>query len=242
MTRLGVLSDIHGNLPALDAVLAKLEEDRVDWIVCCGDLVGYGPWPEQVIDRLQELGAQCVRGNHDAATASPLAGEYLNPTAAAAIEWTKARLSADAVSALAALPLSRNEGGVKMVHGSLRGPLWEYMHDPFVAGECFRLLDEPLGLFGHTHIPGGFATTGEAVVVVVPAPVLELDPRRRYLLNPGSVGQPRDGDPRASFAILDLDRQQIAFRRVSYDIEATAREIVRVGLPPRLASRLSRGR
>jgi len=242
MTRLGVLSDIHGNLTALEAVLTALERQHVDGIVCLGDLVGYGPWPQQVIGRMQQLQARSVRGNHDAATASPVVGDYLNPTAAAAIEWTKGRLTSEEVSILSTLPVTRVEHGVTLVHGSLRGPLWEYLHDPFVAQESFDLLESRLALYGHTHLPGGFATDGESVEALQPAARVSLDPERRYLLNPGSVGQPRDGDPRAAFAVLDLDRRQIAFHRVAYDIEATAREILGVGLPPRLAARLFEGR
>jgi predicted phosphodiesterase len=242
MTRLGIVSDIHGNLPALEAVLAALETQRVDRIVCCGDLVGYGPWPSEVIARLRSLDAHSVRGNHDAASASLLSTDYLNPAAAAAIAWTKTVLDPDDIAALAALPLTRDEEGMTVVHGSLRGPLWEYMHDAFVAGESFARLEGRVGLFGHTHIPGGFATDGRTMRALRPAPEVALEGTARYLLNPGSVGQPRDGDPRAAFAVFDLEADRIAFHRVAYDTEKTAREILRVGLPAPLAARLSQGR
>jgi len=241
MTRVGVVSDIHGNLPALEAVIAALRKEKVDRIVSCGDLVGYGPWPREVISRVRELGVTGVQGNHDAAVCGVLPADHFTAAARRAIDWIRDLLGRDELEYLAGLPQTRTVEGMSVVHGSLRGPLWEYILDPWTAGESLRLLETQIGLFGHSHIQGGFADGG----------VEPIDPRRgemdllpgvRYLINPGSVGQPRDGDPRAAYAIVDLEKKNVIYRRVPYDISATQREIRRVGLPRDLADRLSLGR
>ncbi len=243
MTRVGLVSDIHGNLPALDAVIAALRREKVDRIVSCGDLVGYGPWPREVISRIQGLGVTGVQGNHDAAACGALPADHFTAAARRAIDWIRTRLDRDELGYLAGLPQTRTVEGMSVVHGSLRGPLWEYILDPWTAGESFRLLETQIGLFGHSHIQGGFIDGGGGVEPIDPRRgEVDLLPGVRYLINPGSVGQPRDGDPRAAYAIIDLDEEMIIYRRVPYDISATQREIRRVGLPRELADRLSLGR
>lgn len=243
MSHIGVLSDIHGNLPALEAVLTAFEEEEVERIVCCGDLVGYGPWPGAVIACLHEIEALSIQGNHDAAACGRLPLDYFNRAARFAIEWTRSTLSSEEVAYLEGLPPSHTEDGLVMVHGSLRGPLWEYILDRFAAGESFALLDRPLGLFGHSHIQGGFALLEEGIVTIDPTEgEVDLRPGARYLINPGSVGQPRDGDPRAAYALMDLNRGKFLFKRVPYDIEVMMREVLRAGLPRELAERLRMGR
>ncbi len=243
MTRIGVISDIHGNLPALDTVLTALRADKVDSIVSCGDLVGYGPWPGEVIARVRALTVPSVQGNHDAAVCGALPTNHFTAAAREAIDWIRARLTPEDVGFLARLPHTMTVAGMTVVHGSLRGPLWEYILDPWTAGESFRLLETDVGLFGHSHIQGGFVASGDKVELIDPRRgEIELLPGLRYLINPGSVGQPRDGDPRAAYAIVDLDQKKVIYRRVSYDITAIQREIRRVGLPRELADRLSVGR
>lgn len=243
MTRIGVISDIHGNLPALDAVLAALQADGVNQIVSCGDIVGYGPWPGEVIARVRAGSIPSVQGNHDAAVCGVLPTDHFTAAARVAIEWINARLMQDDVAFLARLPQTVTIAGMTSVHGSLRGPLWEYILDPWTAGESFRLLTTAIGLFGHSHIQGGFAAAGAQVKPIDPRMgELKLISGVRYLINPGSVGQPRDGDPRAAYAIVDLDKNKVIYRRVAYDIAATQQEINRVGLPRELADRLSVGR
>jgi predicted phosphodiesterase len=243
MTRIGVLSDIHGNLPALEVVLAALAVEGVDRIVCCGDLVGYGPCPGGVIDRLREVGALCVQGNHDATTAEAFPLDWFNTAAGAVIEWTRSVLSQGQIAYLKGLPQTHTEERFVLVHGSLRGPLWEYMRNAFVAGESFPLFDRPLGLFGHSHIQGGFIQEGERVSSLDPTDgTIDLLPGARYLINPGSVGQPRDGDPRAAYAIVDLQEGRVRFKRVRYDVDLVTREIRRAGLPREFAERLAIGR
>jgi len=243
MTRIGLISDIHGNLPALERVVAALKQEGVDGVISCGDLVGYGPWPREVIELVRRLGWKSVQGNHDAATCGTLPTGHFNYLARRAIEWGQARLSPDDVSFLAGLPQTVTVEGMTVVHGSLRGPLWEYILDSWTAGESFRRLAGKIALFGHSHIQGGFVEESGKVRPIDPRiEELPLRPENRYLINPGSVGQPRDGDPRAAYAIIDLEERKVIYRRISYDISATQREIERVGLPPELGERLSIGR
>jgi len=243
MSCLAVLSDIHGNLPALEAVLSALEEERVDRVLCCGDLVGYGPWPGRVLARLQEIGALSVKGNHDAATCETLPLNALCQSAQSAITWTRSNLSFEEIDYLERLPQSHTEDGFVVVHGSLRGPVWEYILDPWVAKESFIMLHQPLGLFGHSHIQGGFIQReGRVVPLDQRKKEVKLHPEARYLINPGSVGQPRDGDPRAAYAIVDLNRGKIHLKRVPYDIVAVIRKVQQAGLPSELGERLLIGR
>ena len=243
MPRIGLLSDIHGNLPALDAVLAALAKETIDRIVCCGDIVGYGPWPGEVIARLCVADALCAQGNHDAATAGKLPLDYFTVAARTVIEWTQTILPPEQVAYLRDLPQTRVEDRFAVVHGSLRGPLWEYLRDTFVAGETFSLLDRPFGFFGHSHIQGGFVDLdGRVIPLDNTTGSVDLLPAGRYLINPGSVGQPRDGDPRAAYAIIDFAERKVFFKRVSYDIQAAMQGILHAGLPPQFAERLQRGR
>jgi len=246
MTRIGLISDVHANLPALEAVLDGLAKRGVERIVCCGDLVDYAPWPIEVIARLREMDVVSVQGNHDAAAAGVFPIDGFAEEARATVDWTRAILSSNEMRFLAGLEQTHTEEDFVMVHGSLRGPLWEYVRDPFVAGECFALLARPLGFFGHSHIQGGFMRVSGQVKGIDPQKELHILPGGKYLVNPGSVGQPRDGDPRAAYAVIDLDHDRnlgrVTFERVSYDIAAVMRAIDRTGLPHWLAQRLEVGR
>lgn len=246
MMRIGLISDVHANLPALEAVLDALSSRGVERILCCGDLVDYGPWPIEVISRLREIDVLSVQGNHDAAAAGVFPTDGFTEDARVTADWTRTILSSNETRFLAGLKQTHTEEDFVMVHGSLRGPLWEYIRDPFVAGESFALLVRPLGFFGHSHIQGGFERVSGQVKVIDPHAVLDILPGRKYLVNPGSVGQPRDGDPRAAYAVIDLDHdrslERVTFERVSYDIAAVMRAIDRAGLPHWLAQRLEVGR
>ncbi|MCK5806505.1 MAG: metallophosphoesterase family protein [Lentisphaeria bacterium] len=244
MTRIGLVSDVHANLPALEAVLGVLSKRGVERIVCCGDLVDYAPWPIEVIARLREEEVLCVQGNHDAAAAGVFPIDGFAEEARATVDWTRAILSQNETEFLAKLEQICTEEEFVVVHGSLRGPLWEYVRDPFVAGESFPLLERPVGFFGHSHIQGGFMSVSGKVKAIDTHAKLEILPDSKYLINPGSVGQPRDGDPRAAYAVVDLDhgRGSVSFERVSYDIGSVARAIDRAGLPHWLGERLEVGR
>jgi len=243
--RFAVLSDIHANLPALEAVAADLPPVDQVWVL--GDTVGYGPQPNEVIATLQAMGARSVLGNHDGAAIGAVDPAYFNPDARAAIEWTAGVLDPNARAYIATLPELRIDGDVTAVHGSPRDPIWEYISGPVVAAENFEAYETRLCLFGHTHLPVAFrAVDGEIDGTIgLPGTSARLGPERA-MLNPGSVGQPRDGLRDAAYAVLDLDpgsdTNTFEFRRVRYDIDRTQRLMREVGLPARLVERLSYGR
>lgn len=240
--RLAVLSDIHANLTALDAVRADLPTIDEVWVL--GDIVGYGPRPNEVIAALQAMGARSVLGNHDGAAIGIVDPSDFNPDAHAAISWTADNLDDNARAYLASLPEVRRDGALTAVHGSPRDPIWEYIISTAVAAANWAAFDTRLCVFGHTHLPIVFSATpdGDAHAVAgVPGETVSVA-EGRALINPGSVGQPRDGNPAAAYLILDLTEGVAEFRRVRYDIAATQRQMLDAGLPPRLAERLSYGR
>jgi diadenosine tetraphosphatase ApaH/serine/threonine PP2A family protein phosphatase len=238
--RLAILSDIHANLVALDAVLAAV--GSVDGIRILGDVVGYGPEPDAVVDRLSAIGATGVLGNHDQVAVGRLGAELFNRDARTAIEWTRDRMAGPAKDWLGALPERLVEDDFTLVHGSPRDPTWEYLLDERTASENLGAFATPYCLFGHTHLPAAFRATEAGMVGGEPADGdrVTLDDRRA-LLNPGSVGQPRDGNAAAGWAVLDTSTGTITWRRTEYDIGATQRAMMLAGLPPRLIVRLSIG-
>jgi predicted phosphodiesterase len=239
--RIAVLSDIHANLPALDAVLAAL--GPVDAVWHLGDVVGYGPHPNEVVARLRELGAVGVRGNHDAAALGALDVEWFNPDGRRAIEWTARRISPETRAWLTGLPERAELGEMTLVHGSPRNPTWEYVTTASDARANLAAFATPYCLYGHTHLPAAWREDDGRVEPLGPShgSVLPLD-GRRLLLNPGSVGQPRDGDPRASAAILDTEARRVTWHRVAYPIATTQAAMRAAALPPRLVARLGHGR
>lgn len=245
-----ILSDIHSNLPALLAVL-ELVEGKYDQFVCLGDIVGYGPHPNEVIDRVQGLDAVAVvRGNHDKACCGITEAEDFTANARAAATWTRQQLDPENLSYLRGLDIGPVPvGGFQIVHGSVRHED-EYVFHPREARESLLLAKVPLTFCGHTHIQGGFVLRGEDRVQVLkvgmaPGPAsatLELDPAARYLINPGSIGQPRDGDPRAGFAYYTEESRLVEYWRVPYDVQSTQKKMKEVGLPGALIDRLAIGR
>ena len=211
----------------------------VDRILVLGDTVGYGPDPNGVIDRLRSVGARAVMGNHDAAVLAPALLEWFNPHAAAAARWTRTVLTPASRRYLAGLPKYGRIGRHRYVHGSPRKPyLWEYILEELQALELLMWMGSRWCFFGHTHLPRIFTEEGEAVPPPgewIPLPVSAL-------VNPGSVGQPRDGNPAAAFALVDLGRSAVRFERVAYDVATTQAKIREAGLPEMEAARLSRGR
>ena len=238
--RIAVLSDIHANLPALEAVLAAL--GPVDAVWHLGDVVGYGPHPDEVVARLRELGAVGVRGNHDAATLGALDVELFNPTARRAVEWTARWISPETRAWLAGLPERAELGAMTLVHGGPRDPTWEYVMSTPDARANFTAFATAYCLYGHTHLPAAWREDDGRVepLGACDGSVLPLD-GRRLLLNPGSVGQPRDGDPRACAALLDLAASTLSWRRVAYPIATTQAAMRAAGLPAQLTARLERG-
>jgi diadenosine tetraphosphatase ApaH/serine/threonine PP2A family protein phosphatase len=243
--RIAVLSDIHSNLLALDAVLADI--GSIDAVWHLGDVVGYGPEPDAVVERLAGVGAVGVRGNHDSAAVGGHEIDWFNPDARAAIEWTMGQISERTVDWLRALPETRREGDFTLVHGSPREPLWEYITSTPVARANLAELETPFGLHGHTHVPIVFAQRDGRMELIAPSrgSTFALDagnrPAGAALVNPGSVGQPRDGDPTASYLVLDTAAGTCTWQRVGYDVGKVQAAIRAAGLPGRLADRLSYG-
>jgi len=250
--RILLLSDIHANLEALDACLAGAPAH--DLVVNLGDIVGYGASPNEVIERCRQLGKTFVRGNHDKAVTGLMELEDFNPMAAAAAMWTRDELTSENLSWLRELPhgpVSLPElPEVQLVHGSPNDED-EYVVSLGDALAPLIALNVPLTFFGHTHLQGGFFANGSAAdgfrpeykTVGQPESVpLQLKDSSRYLINPGSVGQPRDGDWRAAFALYDTEAQIIHFHRTPYNLKSAQDRIFNAKLPPRLATRLAAGR
>ena len=242
-----IVSDLHANWEALEAVVrhAKGQYDRS---LCCGDLVGYGADPNSVVEWVRGNCAVIVRGNHDRACTGQEDLEWFNPVARAAALWTLENLSADNVSYVRDLPQGPAfVEGIQVLHGS---PCDEddYVVGADQAAQAFTYLESRLAFFGHTHLQGGFIWNQERVETIPAIALrsdrqsLDIDSSGGYLLNPGSVGQPRDGDPRAAYALYDSDRGVVDYYRVDYDVETAQRKIRDAGLPSFLAERLSIGR
>jgi predicted phosphodiesterase len=238
--RVAVLSDIHANLQALDAVLAAMPS--VDEVWQLGDIVGYGPEPDGVVERLREVGALGVRGNHDAAALGGPEIESFNVDARNAMLWTRATISDETRAWLGALPERLERASLTLVHGSPRDPIWEYVTSTPVARAGIAALGTPGGLHGHTHIPIAYLEDDGRVETMSPGAGsrVHLD-GRRFLLNPGSVGQPRDGIPAASWLLLDTGEGFATWQRTAYDVAEVQAAMSRFHLPERLVSRLSYG-
>jgi predicted phosphodiesterase len=242
-----ILSDLHANWEALEAVAHDCK-GSYDRALCCGDLVGYGADPNAVAAWVQANCAITIRGNHDRACAGLEALEWFNPVARAAVAWTQQALTEENRAFVRGLhkgPLTMEE--FELAHGSTSDED-EYVLTADEALNAFSYLESRLVFFGHTHLQGGYVWNCERVETIPPP----LSPKRRremriepdcaYLINPGSVGQPRDGDSRAAFAIYDSATRVVSYRRISYDVEGAQRKIRDAGLPPILADRLALGR
>jgi predicted phosphodiesterase len=246
--RILILSDLHSNGTALDAVL-EAAKDHWDSSVCLGDVVGYGPDPNYVTAKLRELGTKTIRGNHDKAVTGLMATEDFNPVAKAAVDWTRTELKAEHRAWLSGLPKGPLQtDGVVLVHGALQDED-EYVFTPEQALDGLLDSNATVTFFGHTHHQGGFSYRESHLEVLQIRPragesyaALRVEPARRYLLNPGSIGQPRDGDPRAAFAIADLEHDVVQFWRVPYDVQAVQKRMRAAHLPEPLAQRLVVGR
>lgn len=240
--RVLVLSDVHANLTALEAVLRDAEAFDAAW--CLGDLVGYGPDPNECVERVRSLpDLLCLIGNHDQAALGGISLSRFNKDARDVAEWTRQALTAENQDYLRSLPSKITTHDFTLAHGSPRQPVWEYILDQYTADRMFDFFETPYCLVGHSHLPlvfrrgadGNFAQS----VSVRYGNALAMEPR--MILNPGSVGQPRDMDPRAAYAMLDLDALTWEIRRVAYDVAPVQQRILEAGLPERQALRLVAG-
>lgn len=237
-----VVSDIHSNLAAFEAVLADLP--TVDEVWCLGDTVGYGPAPNECVELLLQQKQISIAGNHDLACVGLVDIAYFNHEAQIASLWTGKRLKDTNKEVIRRLPRELTVGDFTLAHGSPREPIWEYILSPSEAMANFAHFSTPYCLVGHTHRPAVFWGPAEdqPAGYSTPEPDEEVQlAGRRMIINPGSVGQPRDGDPRASYALLDTQAQVVRFRRVEYDIAATQARMQQEGLPYTLWARLSVG-
>ena len=240
--RVAVLSDIHSNVHALEAVLAAVDREEPDELWCLGDVVGYGPRPEDCCAVTEERADVCLAGNHDLGVLGTVDLRDFSPDAAAAAYWTRDALGEASTAFLRSLRPSGMADGLQLFHASPRDPVWEYILTDQAALAALEDTTATVVLVGHSHVPLAVVLTDDGLDGGHAPDGTEADlGRGRWLLNPGSVGQPRDGDPRAAWLFLDLERGTASFRRVDYPVEQTQAEIRDAGLPRILGERLSAG-
>jgi diadenosine tetraphosphatase ApaH/serine/threonine PP2A family protein phosphatase len=239
--RIALFGDIHANLEALDAVLADAASQGVTDYVCIGDIVGYNADPSACLDIIRDMQCSVVKGNHDEDASGNHSLDSMNPIAAAALEWTRHQLSAEQRQWLSALRMVRQVSDFTVVHSTLDQPShWNYVTNRFDAMSNFSYQFTQLCFHGHTHVPRVYIKSDR--VQEVSSESVTIEDGVKYFINAGSVGQPRDGDWRACYAIYDMNHRVVVFRRVEYDIAKTQAKIRAAGLPPMLAERIAEGR
>jgi len=241
--RYGVISDIHGNLEAFRAVLDDLDGETVDDYLFVGDLIGYGADPKECIKILRDLDPVImVTGNHEWGLLGKTEASYFNELAQRAVLWTKKLLNDDEIRYLESFPLTHEDEKMTLVHGTLNSPEeFYYVFDTEDAYVTMNLMKNCLCFIGHSHVPGIFISDDSKITCLEDMDT-RIDNQRKYLVNVGSVGQPRDGDYRASYAVYDDEELTIKIKRVDYDVQKAQEKILKAGLPPKLAYRLSEGR
>jgi diadenosine tetraphosphatase ApaH/serine/threonine PP2A family protein phosphatase len=242
--RYAILSDVHANRDALDRVLTDLPPASIDRVLCLGDFVGYGPQPNECVDRLREVAAPALAGNHDLAAIGALDPVGFNLFARLAVEWTRATLTESSRRYLEALPGRVEFEGMLLVHGSPRQPVHEYLLDLEAADDNFETVPFSICFFGHSHYPIWFVHDGIRTRMrsLPPNQPVQLESGYRHMVNVGSVGQPRDGDPRAAFVVYDTENRTVELRRLTYPVESVQAKMQAAGLPRPLWERLAEGR
>jgi predicted phosphodiesterase len=241
--RIALLSDVHGNLPAFESVIADIDSTGVEQIWCLGDLVGYGAQPNECVALARERCDLCLAGNHDLVVTGDIDIADFSSSAAAAAEWTRSHIAADSLEFLRGLKPQLDGQAIGLYHASPRDPVWEYVLSTWQADECMDLMDARVAAIGHSHVALWFHRDEGGQVSGAPAEAgSEHDlSTGRWLLNPGGVGQPRDGDPRAAWLLLDTGSWTATWKRVEYPIDEAAEAILEAGLPSDLATRLYDG-
>jgi predicted phosphodiesterase len=239
--RVAVISDVHANLPALEAVLEHAGTTGFDELWCLGDIVGYGGRPSECLAIVRERSAICLGGNHDLVVSGALDIDQFTSDAGVAARWTRSVLTPEELEFLAQLSPTGERAGVSLYHGSIRDPVWEYVLTADVAEASLKAQSTDLALVGHSHVQLALALTESGLEGGKAEPDQEVTLDRKQLLNPGSVGQPRDRDPRAAWLQIDTEARTARFMRSEYAIERAQTDIRAAGLPGRLADRLSRG-
>lgn len=239
--RYGIISDIHGNLEALRVAKKALSGEKLDKVLCGGDIVGYGADPRKCIKNVKELCSDIVCGNHDAASCSLRDTANFNNAARKAIKWTQKKLTGEESAFIKGLSLVYKNKHLTLVHGTLKDPeAFHYMLDGDAAQATFHLMKTPVTFVGHTHVPGVFLYKNNRINFSCKERT-GISKGEKAIVNTGSVGQPRDGDPRLCYCVYDTDKSTIELKRLPYDIERAQTKIARAGLPPFLAYRLSGG-
>ena len=239
--RYAVIADIHANLEALEVVLADTKEQKCTHYCCVGDVVGYNANPKECLDIIRSMGMPVVKGNHDEYCSTEDNLEGFNPHAAEAVSWTRKQLNPDDRKWLREFKYIRLVASFTMVHATLDGPQrWGYVFDRLAAAASFTYQNTSVCFFGHTHVPLAFVR--DSVVRGGTYSKFRVEPGKKYFVNVGAVGQPRDGNPKAGYVVYDLNEQTIELRRLDYDIPKAQKKILEAGLPQRLADRLSVGK
>lgn len=241
--RYGIFSDIHSNLEALKAVIDAYETEGIDRYLCVGDVVGYAANPRECIDKVRSFAEVTVAGNHDWASAGLFCTDYFNPVAKEAIVWTRHKLDDKNRYFLESLGLVYKNEDLTLAHGTLENPSeFNYMTNGYIAWRTFGLLETNICFVGHSHIVGSFTRDKDEGVYYRQDYIINIDEDNQYIINVGSVGQPRDGDPNAAYCTYDTEKKQVQIKRIDYDIPTTREKIIRAGLPRYLGDRLLLGR
>ncbi len=236
-----IIADIHGNLEAFQVVLEDIRAQNATHIVCLGDVVGYNANPKECLQIVREMNIPCVKGNHDEYCSSDDPLDGFNPHAAEAVHWTREQLNGEEKTWLSDLKYSRMAANFTLVHATLDAPQrWGYVFDKLAAAASFPYQNTQMCFFGHTHVPVAFMR--DTVVRGGTYSKFKSDPSKKYFINVGAVGQPRDNNPKSAYVLYDIDAQTIELRRLDYDIETAQKKIREAGLPERLAERLAFGR
>jgi predicted phosphodiesterase len=239
--RYAIIADIHANLEALQVVLKDIKEQKCTHYACVGDVVGYNANPKECVDIIRSMGMPCVKGNHDEYCSSDDPLEGFNPHAAEAVNWTRRQLTEEDRQWLRDFKYLRMVASFSMVHATLDGPQrWGYVFDKLAAAASFTYQNTAVCFFGHTHVPVAFIR--DSMVRGGTYSKFKIEPGKKYFVNVGAVGQPRDGNPKAGYVVYDMDEGTIELRRLDYDIEKAQKKILEAGLPARLAERLASGR
>jgi predicted phosphodiesterase len=241
--RYGIFSDIHANLEALEAVVEAYKNESIDTYFCLGDFVGYGADPEACICSATALGLTAVAGNHDRGAVDLFPESYFNRNAAEALRWTKGRINPRSRDFLKSLELSYKNTEITLVHGTLERPEdFDYLLEESGARQCLVLMRTNILFVGHTHVAGMFTEEPGGAVRFACAPRIVLEEKKRYIVNVGSVGQPRDNNPLAAYCVYDSETKLVEVKRVQYDVEKARQKIINAGLPRDLGDRLVAGR
>jgi predicted phosphodiesterase len=239
--KFAIIADIHANLEAFQVVLDDIKQQKCTHYACVGDVVGYGANPKECLAIVRKIGMPCVKGNHDEYCSSEEQLDGFNPHAAEAVAWTREQLNDEERQWLRDLKYFRMVTSFSMVHATLDGPQrWGYVFDKLAAAASFTYQNTGVCFFGHTHVPVAFIR--DSMVRGGTYSKFKVEQGKKYFVNVGSVGQPRDNNPKAAYVVYDIDEGTIELRRLDYDIAGAQKKILDAGLPPRLAERLAYGR